>query len=99
MSGMNLSANRFLTDHRLVKFVLDIDGQNYELAMSAIIAGSNLTFYTIFKPEQYDHIIYMSSFTPSWKGAKVIFNEMLQQVVSNYNVDLEQYPDLSSFIG
>lgn len=98
MSRMDLSANRFLTDDRQVSFIVSSGDQNYELAMSAILAGDSLTFYTIFKPAEYDHIIYMSSFTPSWVKAKQLFKEILNQVVESYSISVDDYPDIVSFI-
>ncbi len=95
---MDLSSNRFLTDDRQVSFIIDAGEQKYELAMSGILAGDTLTFYTIFKPLDYDHIIYMSSFTPSWVQAKQLFSEILNQVVDTYSISLEDYPDIVSFI-
>jgi hypothetical protein len=94
----NLSHNRFLTDYRLKKFILTANEQDYELAISSIMSGEHISFYTIFKPVDYDHIIYMSAFTKSWTTAKVIFKEIANQVISNYNINIEDYPELSSFI-
>ena len=93
-----MSHNRFLTDYRLKKFILTTDQQQYELAISSIISGEYISFYTIFKPIDYDHIIYMSAFTNSWSTAKIIFKEIANQVVDNYNINIEEYPELRSFI-
>ena len=98
MSRMDLSTNRFLTDDRQISFIISSGEQDYELAMSAIQAGDSLTFYTIFKPVGYDHIVYMSSFTPSWINAKALFKEILDQVVGSYSISIDDYPEIVSFI-
>lgn len=98
MSTIQESTNRFLTDHRLKSFIINSSDQQYQLAMSGIISGDVITFYTIFKPVDYDHIIYMSTFSPSWKTAKSIFKDIALQIAESYNINLEEYPDLHSFI-
>jgi hypothetical protein len=98
MSGAELSINRFLSDHRQVNFIITAGGQDYELAMPYLFKDGLMHFYVIFKPAEYDHIILMSDFTPSWPIAKTLFKEITDQVVEAYGIDLEDYPDLLSFI-
>jgi len=99
VQNLNLSVNRFLTDYRMKQFFIESSGQNYELAISQITGhDGRLAFYTMFKPVEYDHIIYMSQFTSSWITAKKVFKEIASQVAANYNIDIEEYPDLHSFL-
>ncbi|MGA1048998.1 MAG: hypothetical protein ACO3UU_13405 [Minisyncoccia bacterium] len=98
MEHIDLSTNRFLTDFRIKKFILTSNGQEYELAISNILSEDYLTFYTIFKPVDYDHIIYMSAFNKSWKNAKKIFKDVVLQVIDNYNINIEEYHELQLFI-
>jgi hypothetical protein len=99
MSRMDLSENRFLTDYRVVSFIVESNDQQYELAINQIYISSEITmFYTIFKPNEYDHIIFMSSFTQSWVKAKQIFKDVVAQIEQSYGIVVEDYPDLALFI-
>lgn len=98
MSRMDLSENRFLTDYRVVSFIVEANGQKYELAINQIYISDKITmFYTIFKPDEYDHIIFMSTFTQSWVKAKQIFKDVVLQMEERYGINREDYPELSSF--
>lgn len=99
MQDINLSVNRFLTDYRVKNFFILSNNQEYELAISNIIGNAGeQAFYTIFKPVDYDHIIYMSQFTTSWVTAKKIFKDIALHMLEQYNVNIEEYSDLQSFL-
>ncbi len=99
MSDIDLSTNRFLSDYRIKKFFIDSNDQRYELSISNIIGShGQQAFYTIFKPVEHDHIIYMSGFTTSWNSAKKIFKDIVLHMSEKYNVNVEDYPELQSFI-
>jgi len=98
MSELNLSVNRLLNDHRQISFIVTANGQDFELAISAISVADQMTFYSIFKPVDYDHIISLSAFSPSWVKAKALFKELVLEVSNSYGISLDSYPELSTFI-
>lgn len=98
MSEIDISINRFLTDYRQKSFIISANDQDFELAISSLHAGGKVTFYCIFKPVEYDHIIYMSTFTTSWSKARGLFKDITNQVVESYGVNVEDYPSLAAFI-
>jgi hypothetical protein len=40
----------------------------------------------------------MSGFTTSWNSAKKIFKDIVLHMSEKYNVNVEDYPELQSFI-
>lgn len=79
-------------------FPLDIRGQKYELSVLSFVANDNLYFYSIFKPTEYDHIIYSSEATPSWNIAKINTEVIFDDVCKKYDINREDYSDIVSFI-
>lgn len=86
-----------LINNRQKTFTLNIDKQEYELVVLSFIGNGDIYFYTIFKPIDYDHIIYTSDVTKSWKTAKLICGGIFDDICNKYNLDKNSYPDIMAF--
>ena len=85
-------------DFRHVTFNLNLNNQDFELALLSVEASEKMFFYTIFKPTEYEHIIHLSPPSMSWTESIASFNQIFKEVCRYFNVQESGFPEILSFI-
>lgn len=85
------------TDFRQVSFNMELDNQNFELAILSLYYNNDTLFYVIFKPVDYNHIIHLTPITSSWRVVCHDFKKVFDEVCSYYNINENIYPNIVDF--
>ena len=85
-------------DFRQVSFKINLNNQNFELAILSIVANDQMFFYAIFKPDEYDHIIHISPPSLSWTETVNSFSTIFNEVCNYFNVQPESHNEIVNFI-
>lgn len=85
-------------DNTQKKFIINIDGQEYNFSILSKSVGDRQFFYSVFKPLEFDHVIYISEITDSWYSAKSSMNQIFNEVCQYFELEESNYSDIINFL-